>query len=38
MRQMLGADVPLGAPEVLDWVREYLSDGELEPAAESPAE
>lgn len=38
MRQTLGDEVPLSAPEVLAWVREYLNDGELEPAAENPAE
>ncbi|MGN1047386.1 MAG: sensor histidine kinase [Eubacteriales bacterium] len=28
MREMLG-DVPLGSPEVIAWVREYLEDGYL---------
>ncbi|HWQ05934.1 MAG TPA: ATP-binding protein [Feifaniaceae bacterium] len=31
MRQMLGDEVPLNAPEVLAWVKELLEDGELEP-------
>ena len=26
MREMLGPDVPLDAPEVLSWVRDYLSE------------
>ena len=26
MRQMLGEDVPLSSPEVISWVREYLSE------------
>ena len=32
MRETLGGDVPLNAPEVLLWVRDYLTDGVLEPA------
>ena len=31
MRQMLGGDVPLNAPDVLAWVKAFLEDGELEP-------
>ena len=31
MREMLGKDVPLSAPDVLLWVRDYLTDGELDP-------
>ncbi len=31
MRQMLGSDVPLNAPDVLAWVKAFLEDGELEP-------
>ena len=31
MRQMLGGDVPLNAPDVLAWAKAFLEDGELEP-------
>ena len=27
MRQMLGEDIPLGMPEVIAWVRDYLEEG-----------
>ena len=27
MREMLGDDVPLGSPDVLAWVRDYLKEG-----------
>jgi hypothetical protein len=30
MHELLGADIPLNAPEVLAWVRDYMEDPELD--------
>ena len=37
MRQILGPDVPLSAPETVQWLREFLEENEAELTGGSPS-